>query len=191
MKNKILFIVSFFYCFLSYSQDLPSLKTEAIKMYENAVNLEFDKIFDQTYPKVFEIASREQMKDIMMDAFTNDDMSIQIIKIDPSFTFGEIKKINNQNFCLYEHENKMSMKFNEDMGDSAQMMINMIKESMKASEVTYDSKSYTFTILKRSKVLAVWDDTTNNTWKFLNIDNEDSFIKTIFKEDILKQLGIN
>lgn len=190
MKYYLL-LINIFLFNLNNAQDLTSLKTEATKMYENAVNLEFDKIFDQTYPKVFEIASREQMKDIMSDAFTNDDMSIQIIKIDPRFTFGEIKKINNQNFCLYEHENKMSMKFKEDMTDSAQMMINMIKESMKASEVTYDSKAFTFTIQKRSKVLAVWDDTTNNTWKFLNIDNEDSFMKTIFKEDILKQLGIN
>lgn len=191
MKKSItLFLVLTSY-FFGFAQDLNSLKNEAEKMYETAITLDLDKILDQTYPKVFEIASREQMKDVLNDAFNNEAMTIKMVKTDPKFTFGEIKKIENQTFCVFEHENKMTMAFKEDMGESAEMMLEMIKESMGASEATYDDKTFTFTIQKRVKVLAVSDELTKNTWKFVNIEKDGSLIQMLFDETILKQLGLN
>ena len=49
-------------------------------MYDTAISLDLDKILDQTYQKVFEIASREQMKDVMFEAFNNEAMTIKLIK---------------------------------------------------------------------------------------------------------------
>lgn len=191
MKKTItLFLVLASFIF-GFSQNLKALQTDAQIMYDNAITLDLDKILDQTYPKVFEIASREQMKDVLNEAFNNEAMTIRLVKIDPKFTFGEIKKIGNQTFCVFEHENKMTMAFKEDMGESAEMMLEMIKESMGASEATYDDKTFTFTILKRAKVLAVSDELTNNTWKFVNIEKDGSLIQMLFDEKIIKQLGLN
>lgn len=191
MKKSItLFLVLTSY-FFGFAQDLNSLKNEAEKMYATAITLDLDKILDQTYPKVFEIASREQMKDVLNDAFNNEAMTIKMVKTDPKFTFGEIKKIGNQTFCVFEHENRMTMTFKEDMGDSAEMMLEMMKESMEASEATYDDKTFTFTLQKRAKVLAVSDELTNKTWKYVNIEKDGSLIQMLFDEKIIKQLGLN
>lgn len=190
MKNKILSILFLVYTITSFSQDIKSLKSEAQLMYDTAISLDLDKILDQTYPKVFEIASREQMKDVMFEAFNNEAMTIKLIKTNPNFSFGEIKKIGNQTFCIFEHDNKMTMTFKEDMSDSAELMLEMIKESMGATEATYDTKTFTFTINKRSKVLAISDDLTKNTWKYVNIEKEGSLIQMLFSEDIVKKLGL-
>lgn len=190
MKKTIsLFLVLVSFVF-GFAQNLKALQTDAQMMYDNAITLDLDKILDQTYPKVFEIASKEQMKDVMNEAFNNEAMTIKMVKTDPKFTFGEIKKIGNQTFCVFEHENKMTMTFKEDMGETAEMMLEMIKENMGASEAAYDEKTFTFTIQKRAKVLAVSDELTNNTWKFVNIEKDGSLIQMLFDETITKQLGL-
>lgn len=63
MKTKIIFIVFFiFQTIIVLAQDLASLKTEALKSYKASVNINFDAIFETTYPKVFDIIPQEQMK---------------------------------------------------------------------------------------------------------------------------------
>ena len=56
MKTKILFIAFFIFQTIAVlAQDMTSLKTEALKSYKAGVNMNFDAIFETTYPKVFDI----------------------------------------------------------------------------------------------------------------------------------------
>ena len=44
------------------NKEMTSLKEEALKSYKASVNMNFNAIFETTYPKVFDIIPQEQMK---------------------------------------------------------------------------------------------------------------------------------
>lgn len=190
MKNRIVFLLLLAVSFVSelYAQDLASLKTEAKKTYEASANLNFDAIFEHTYPKVFDIVPKEQMKEMFDQMMANENFSIKLIPVAPNFKFGEIKKIDNKFFCIVEHDNAMTMKFNKPM-ENAQDLTETFKASMKAEEVTFDKATNTFSIKMRSTMIAVADELTKNKWKFLNNDKNGQLFSMIFNEKIKTELG--
>lgn len=190
MKTRILFFALFLFQSITLlAQDMASLKTEAIKSYKAGVSLNFDAIFETTYPKVFDIISKDQMKAMFAQMMENEQFSIKLVEVEPNFSFGEIKKIEGKTFCLIDHNNVMTMKFNEPMED-AESMTNIFKSSMNAEKVTYDKATNTFRIEMRSTLIAVADELTKNKWKFLNKDKDNKLFSMIFDEKIVKALAL-
>ena len=190
MKTRILFFALFLFQSITLlAQDMASLKTEAIKSYKAGVSLNFDAIFETTYPKVFDIVSQDQMKAMFGQMMENEQFSIKLVEVEPNFSFGEIKKIEGKTFCFIDHNNVMSMTFKEPMED-AESMIEIFKSSMSAEKVTYDKATNSFRIEMRSTLIAVADDLTKNQWKFLNKDKENKMFSMLFDVKILKALGL-
>ena len=190
MKTRILFFAVFLFQSITLlAQDIASLKTEAIKSYKAGVSLNFDAIFETTYPKVFDIVSQDQMKAMFGQMMENEQFSIKLVEVEPNFSFGEIKKIEGKTFCFIDHNNVMSMTFKEPMED-AESMIEIFKSSMSAEKVTYDKATNSFRIEMRSTLIAVADDLTKNQWKFLNKDKENKMFSMLFDAKILKALGL-
>lgn len=190
MKTRILFFAFFLFQTITVlAQDMTSLKTEALKSYKAGVNLNFDAIFDTTYPKVFDIVSQDQMKAMFGQMMENEQFSIKLVEVDPGFSYGEIKKIEGKTFCLIDHNNVMTMKFNEPMED-AESMTDIFKSSMNAEKVTYDKATNAFRIEMRSTLIAVADELTKNKWKFLNKDKDNKLFSMIFNEKIVKALAL-
>ena len=190
MKTRILFFALFLFQSITLlAQDMASLKTEAIKSYKAGVSLNFDAIFETTYPKVFDIISKDQMKAMFAQMMENEQFSIKLVEVEPGFSFGEIKKIEGKTFCFVDHNNVMLMKFKEPMAD-AESMVEIFKSSMNAEKVTYDKATNSFRIETRSTLIAVADELTKNQWKFLNKDKENKMFSMLFDAKILKALGL-
>lgn len=190
MKNKILFFTFFLFQTITIlAQDMTSLKEEALKSYKASVNMNFESIFETTYPKVFDIVSQDQMKAMFGQMMESEQFSIKLVEVEPNFSFGEIKKIEGKSFCMVTYNNVMTMKFKQPM-DDAESMIDIFKSSMEADKVTYDKLTNTFRIEMRSTLIAVADDLTKNQWKFLNKDKENKMFSMIFNEKIVKALGL-
>jgi hypothetical protein len=82
MKLKKIALLLLLISQVTVGQDLNSLKIEAQKVYEATTILDFDQIIDGTYPKVFEIVSKEQMKQILISTFNgNDEMKIKLLNV--------------------------------------------------------------------------------------------------------------
>ena len=65
MKSKILFIaIIVLQTITAFSQDMATLKTEALKSYKASVTMNFDDIFETTYPKLFDVIPKDQMKEM-------------------------------------------------------------------------------------------------------------------------------
>lgn len=190
MKLKSLIIV----CFLAVSsimaQDMNVLKVEALKAYKAGASMNYDAIFETTYPKVFDIIPKEQMKQMMEQMMETEQFAIKMVETTPNFTFSEIKKVGTKNFCMVDHDNVMQMTFVEPMGEDVNMMIDIFKTSMEATEVTFDEATNSFTIKLRATLIAVADEVTNNKWKFLNKDKENRLFAMIFDEETKKALGL-
>uniref|UniRef100_UPI0040498123 hypothetical protein n=1 Tax=Flavobacterium sp. TaxID=239 RepID=UPI0040498123 len=188
-KSILLFAFLISATFSVNAQDLASLKVEAKKAYESSANMNYDAIFETTYPKVFNIIPKEQMKEMFEQMMSNEQFTLKLIQVEPNLSFGTIKKIGEQTFCMVDHDNVMEMNFIAPVED-AETMVELFKSSMEAKEVTYNKESNTFTIKLRSTLIAVADDLTNNNWKFLNKDKENKLFSMIFDEKVKKELGL-
>lgn len=190
MKSKITFLSLFFICALStIAQNMESLKTDALKYYKASTLMDYDALFATTYPKVFDIIPKESMKQMFQQMMDNEQFSIQLVDAEPNFTFGEIKKIGNQTFCLIDHNNVMLMKFKKPMED-AEAMIAIFKKSMDAENVTFDKSSNEFKIELRATIIGIADELTQNKWKFLNKDKENQLFNMLFDDTIKTALGL-
>lgn len=176
---------------IGFAQDLATLKSESQKMYDAAITLDFEKMMDFTYPKVFEISPKDELVEIMANTFENDQMSIRIEKIDPKFSFEEIKKIDKHVFCKFSHDNKMKLTFKNDISGSEEMIVDMLKENTGATDVTYNEKTKSFYATLHVTVLAVADELTKNNWKFITLEKDKGILNMMFSEEIIKQLGLN
>lgn len=192
MKLRTTFLLCFLATQLSFSQDLNSLKTGADKIYQATMKLDYDKILDLTYPRVFDIAPRDQMKELLKSTFNGtDDMKVKIINIPPDFKYGEIKKIEDKTFCLITHNLCLELIMTEPMSkEEGDLMVSMMKESMETNDVTFEDKTGTLKITKRSTMIAVSDAKTKNEWRFLNQDKGNKVASYLFSEKIIKQLGL-
>ena len=187
--RTVVFIFFLFQTIFVLAQDANTLKSEALRSYKAGVSLNFDAIFDTTYPKVFDIVSRDQMKEMFAQMMDNDQFSIKLIEVDPKFSFGELKKIDDKTFSILTYNNVMEMTFKTPMEDG-DAMVDVFKSNMGAEKVTYNKMTNTFRIELRATLIAVADALTNNNWKFLNKDNENKMFLMIFDEKIQKQLGL-
>ena len=186
--RTVVFIFFLFQTIFVLAQDANTLKSEALRSYKAGVSLNFDAIFDTTYPKVFDIVSRDQMKEMFAQMMDNEQFSIKLIEVDPKFSFGELKKIDDKTFSILTYNNVMEMTFKTPMEDG-DAMVDVFKSNMGAEKVTYNKMTNTFRIELRATLIAVADALTNNNWKFLNKDNENKMFLMIFDEKIQKQLG--
>ena len=190
MKIRLLTFTFFLFQTIAVlAQDVSTLKSEALRSYKAGVSLNFDAIFDTTYPKVFDIVSRDQMKEMFAQMMDNEQFSIKLIEVDPKFSFGELKKIEDKSFSILTYNNVMEMTFKTPMEDG-EAMVDVFKANMGAEKVTYNKMTNTFRIELRATLIAVADALTNNKWKFLNKDNENKMFLMIFDEKIQKQLGL-
>lgn len=191
MKTKL--IASFIIVFVSlqmHSQTIEPLKVEIEKIYQATVVLDYDVILDATYPKVFEIVSKEQMKEVLKSTFNGGEgIKIKLLPTQPEFSFGEIFKIDNQSFCLVDHNLSMQLTMDEKMED-VEMMISIFKSALETEKVTFDEPTNTFTIHKRSTMIGIYDEFTNNSWKFLNKDKNNVLANKLLSEKVIKTLGL-
>lgn len=189
MKFKLailLLLTSFF----GFSQTLESMKIEVQKIYDLTLEKKYDVIIESTYPKVFEIIPKKQFIEIMNDALNPEGMTISIEKVNPEFTFEDFIIIGEAKYCIIEHNNKMTMKFDEELGESKEMFLEFIKASMKNYTVTLDEKTQVFTLNGKAKMIAISDKSTNGTWKYLNYNGESPLMEKVLGKEVLEKLGL-
>lgn len=189
MKSKILFIAIFvLQTVTGFSQDMNTLKTEALKSYKAGANMNYDVIFETTYPKLFDIIPKEQMKEMFSQMMENEQFVLKLVEVEPNFSFSEIKTVENKKFCVIDHRNVMVMTFKSPVTEVEEMK-SSFKEIMGAETIEFDKATNSFRIESRATLLAVSDELTNGTWKFLNKDKDNVIFAMVFNDKIQKELG--
>lgn len=192
MKLKLTLIVTLLFAQLTFAQDLNALKVGAQKIYVATTTLDYDVILESTYPKIFDIVPKEQMKEMLAATFSgNEQMKIKLLTIEPDFKFGDIKKIEQQTFCLIEHNLGLELTLTEKIeGEEIQLMIDLMKEAMESDSVSFNKETNTFTINKKSTMIGISDAETKNQWKFINRDKKNVLVTKLFSEKVIKELGL-
>ncbi|MXN92478.1 hypothetical protein GR160_14710 [Flavobacterium sp. Sd200] len=191
MKKYFLAAVVFFAVLLNATaQDIQSLESVALQMYENTVAGNYEAVAAGTYPKVFEFIPKEKMMEMLKGMLNGDGYSIKLLKGDPAFEFGPVKKINDGNYCLVKYDMLTKMTFKEPVGDAeSKAMIENFKKAMQTNEVTFEAKSNSFLINKRADVIFVSNKLTANKWKYMNRAGHGLMVK-VFDEKVVKEYGL-
>ena len=176
IKVTLLFVLASVF---GFSQSLESMKIEVQKTYDLTIEKKYDIVLESTYPKVFDIVPKKDMIEAMNQMFDNEQMTITIEKVNPEFTFSEIIVFNDGTYCVIEHNNKMTMKFKEELGESKEFILASLNENMTGYKVTLDEKTETFTVNGKAKMIAISDKLTNGTWKYINYNGESPMMEKI------------
>lgn len=173
-----------------FAQDKKSLEQRAILNYSYTASEQYEKLLDLTYPKLFTIIPREKMVELLKRMTKGDGFTISIAPVAPNFAFSEIKKIDDAYYSVLTYDLTMKMRFTEPVGDQElASLLPSFKTAMKTDNITFDKKDNSFTIIKKSQSVAVYDKLGNNQWMFVN--NTDGPVKEkIFSEKVIKGLGI-
>ncbi|MBB3970821.1 hypothetical protein [Mucilaginibacter phyllosphaerae] len=166
--KKILFCLLILFAGGAVAQDAQIIKKdfEAIVAYTHQKNM--DKVIDMTYPQIFKVMPKAQMKAMANGAL--DGMGIKTIfeEVPLMLKLSPVKKLKDATVCLGKYNQSLVLEFKNpslvDMMAKTKMKDTRI-EKLGANKLRMKGTQY---------LLAIKDKYTNNTWKYLRYDDEDA-----------------
>lgn len=193
MKTKILSLLFFFFSVISFSQTLEELKMDTEKFYDANYYMEFEYIVSLTYPAIIESIGEDEMLNKLELDYENEEYRMRLQLVNPVFQYSNIKNIEEKIFCVITYKNPVRY-FYEDKLDSNMVSekIANLKEKDNTTLIVFEPKRNSFSVNRNSKFLAVYDETTQNKWKFFNFDDaiQKQLFRTYFNETTKKELGL-
>ena len=193
MKTKLLVLLLVFSAISVQSQTVESLKTETLKFYEGHYYMDFKTVADLTHPIVLENTDTGTFIQKLDNEYQNTEFRKRLQLVQPIFSYTAIKTIDGQAFCVITYKNPTRYFFEQKL-DAAKghQKVSELKQSTKATEVIFEPVRNSINVKRSSKLVAVWDESAQNQWKFFNFDDpmqEERFQKR-FNEYIKKAIGL-
>lgn len=191
--KKIFFTTLLFICYSGFSQPTENLKSSIKKLYEANYLLDFEAIISYSYPKVVEPIGLEILLEKLEKYYENEEYRLRLQLETVPFLFGPIQKLEGKSFCVITFRNPVRYTFETKLtAETALAKSEWLKEINNTKEVTFEPKRNSFNVIKTTTIVAVIDETTNNQWKFFNLDDafQNESFQSIFGESFKKELGL-
>lgn len=175
----------------TFSQTLEGLKADTKKMYDASYIMDFESVLNYTHPKVFETVTREQMVKALNDSFENENFKIRLVHVNPTFTYSELKKIDDKSLCVITYTNAIRMTLVEKITpEKAEKLLNSFKQSEQYKTLIFEKERNSFFLEGKATMIAVAEESTKNEWKFVNYtSSKEKMAESILGENIMKALG--
>ena len=148
--------------------------------------LDFEKIMDYMYPKLFKIAPKEALVSAMKEAFQSKEMKmgmkdLGIVSIEDVFASG------GTDYRKVTYKMTLTMQFYDTTMTSDPQFMEMMKESMAAGfpdkEVTVDDATKTIKVKGNDILFAIRD--SGKEWMFIGYKDDPDLIKIIFPKPVI------
>jgi hypothetical protein len=187
-KLNLLTLLLLFLAVNTRAQQDTSLANRLATMLKMTQSMDLEKILDYTYPKLFTVATREQMTEALKSSFETEEFtstldSVKVIKVFPVFT------IKDGQYVKIKHTMLMRMKFKEEL-DSAQekSIIPLMEENFGVGNIRFDKATNTLVILVNAELVGIKDEFSPD-WSFVNYDDGDGSIATmLFSKEVVEKL---
>lgn len=193
MKLKLL-LLSIFCTLPTLAQSLENLKLEASKVYDANYSMDFDAILKLSYPQIVTSIGSETMLAKLDSDYLNERYRMRIqLETHPVFQYSAIKKIDGKTICVITFKNPVRYFYEKKLDtDTAAQQAALLKESNNTREVTFEPKRNSFNVRRNSRFIAISDDTTQNQWKFFNLDDasQRQLFEALFADNVKKDLGL-
>lgn len=193
MKLKLLFVLLINCANMLQAQTLENLKPEVLKFYEGHYYMDFNEIATLTYPKILETADKENFIKKLDFDYQNNVYRKRLQLVHPVFQYSSVKKIDGIFVCIITYKNPTRYFFEQNLTpEAAAQNTDILKQRMKATEVIFEPMRNSINVKYTSKIIAVTDSSTGNTWKFFNFDDpeQEEIFRKLFNENIKKTLGL-
>lgn len=174
----------------SYSQTDPALSQRLDSVLEATRVFNVDKILDYTYPKLFTLFPREQMKEVLKSSFDNEVMTITldsliVDKIFPVFTIGD------GSYTRVDHKQLMIMKFKEKIEaadkEATDAIIAEMETDFGKGNVRLDLPNNSIRIQDKASLIAA-KDSHSKEWSFINLEDDDKIMPRLFSSEVIKKI---
>ena len=193
MKINLTLIVLFLTFSNGFSQSIEDLMIGTKNLYQANYTMDFEAIALLSYPKIEASIGKEALLEKLDLRHQNEAYRLRLQLEMVPFKFGPIRKIEEKSFCVVTFRNPMRYFFeNKLTPEKAAEKATWLKEINNTKDVIFEPKRNSFNVKKMSTYIAVFDETTNNQWKFFNLDdpNQKQIFDTIFNESVKKELGL-
>lgn len=188
--KKISCFLFLFTTICGFSQSLEKLKSDAQKMYDASYNMDFEAVMDFTYPKFFELTTRENLIKVMDETFQNDTMKVRLVYPSVTFKYSDVKTIEGRKFCVIRYRNAMRMTYFQPIpANRVDEFLQPMKDSKKFEAVMFEKDRNSIFLTGTAIMLAVSDDLTKGEWKFINYDDE-KILEILFVKNLKTELGL-
>jgi hypothetical protein len=188
--KKIFFLLFFSLSLGVYSQSADAVLNKRLSEYMSfSKEMNIDRLMEYMYPRLFELAPREQLKEALEKAYHNPDIEIKL----DSLAMGQvlpISKFSKGSFTKFSYTVKMRMKLlSEEMEKSSDMILQSFKTSFGEANVSYDEVTKFFWVYQTKDAIAIKDNYSKNAWTMLGLEKDQS-INKIVPAEIKKKYNI-
>jgi hypothetical protein len=192
MMRKTLWLLLLTFCFISVeAQHDTSLVNRLNATLQFTKVMDLEKILDYTYPKLFTIATREQMLDVLKNTFETDEYNTELdsLKIDTIFP---VFTINSGSFTKVRHSMLMKMVYKEpfDTADKegTEMLVTMMEAQFGKGNVRFDPIKNSLNIFMHPDMVAIKDNLSPE-WTFVNLDEDNpAILNMLFSKEVIAKL---
>ncbi len=198
MKRLTLLVIILF---ISITTQAQTYKTDITKnaqtYYQYLTDQNFDGILDYMYPKVFELAPRQDMKAGMQQMFNSQDMQIEFLSNTVNRVTDSVQ-VDGLTYAIVFYNSKMKMTFvseqnkpEADQKGFLDFMKTTMDSQFGAGNVTSDLENMSLTINMDANMFAIKDPQYDG-WKFIGNDDAmkklvDSIIPLSVRTNLLKE----
>ncbi len=184
MRIKIIVLLLLCSSFLNAQTTNAKLNTALKKYFKYSVELNTDSLVTYLYPRIFEIASKEEIAKAIGGVFKNPQISTYV---DSAFIekMYPIEKFSKGAFSKFTYKITMRMKFlDKPDSTSQQHTLTALKNKYGNNNVSLDAESY-FKISAILDALAINDNYSNHKWCFLGIEKGNVKLNSIIPKEII------
>ncbi len=190
-KLAFLFLLGSLFSFSVNAQQAdPAMKSRLDTFFRLNQALNFEKLMDYIYPKIFTIAPREQMIEIFKSTFAGDEE----VKMEmDSLQYGSISPlavVDKGSYHLISYSMLIRMKIKKDTSDAADAnttMLNVLQSQYGSNNVRFDVPSGKFVIKVNTNMVAVKDEASPD-WTFLNFEPDHPLAAQLLDAAVISKL---
>jgi hypothetical protein len=188
MKKILPFVTLLFVLSMkARAQEDPQLLERLDLVLKVTQQKDLEKILDFTYPKLYSIVKREQMREGLQNMFETDEFvtnldSVLIAKVHPVFVVGEGM------YAKVSHSMVMHMKFKEQLTeDKIEEVMEGMKEAYGENKVRFDKGKNTVSVSMLSVMLAIKDSFAKE-WCFVNYNEDSPLASMLFSKEVMEKV---
>lgn len=150
-------------------------------------SLQFEKLMDYIYPKVFTIAPKEQLVQVFKESFAgNDDMSMEMDSLRTGTISSQVT-IGEGSYYLIRYSMLIRIKITNEKADGSNSMLGLMKSQYGEDNVRHDKATGKFVITVNTSMVAI-KDAQSPQWSFLNFEPDHPLAAQLLDEAVITKL---
>jgi len=154
---------------------------------DGTVSGDFETVLDMTYPKLFDLISRDQMQQMLSSVLNNPEMKMSI-SVDSIQKIYEPLVEGAETFRRIDYISVMRMNLGDELWKEKGAMVEGMQVSMPTANVTIEDATQSLLINQLSSMIAIQAEGSSN-WKYLQFQpNQLVMLKSLIPESIVDQM---